>query len=133
MIEPQWILDDVVLSIHSRQIAEHGGLDDVRDSGLLMSVLGKPKNMHYYHDPKPDIADLAASYAYGIVKNHPFVDGNKRTAFVVANLFLRLNGTTLHALQEQKYVMFLGLASGQVTEEELAAFIRNNMTAIIAK
>jgi len=88
MKEPTWILDEVVEAIHLRQIAEHGGSEGVRDTGLLSSALARPKNLFAYSNPKPDLAALAASYAFGIVKNHPFVDGNKRTAYVVCGTFL---------------------------------------------
>ncbi len=123
MSEPVWIKDDVVLAIHRRQLAEHGGGEGMRDSGLLESALNKPKNLYHYRNPKPDLALLAASYAYGIAKNHPFVDGNKRTAFVVCRLFLKLNGTDLTATQEDKYNIFLKLAAGDLSEQELADWI----------
>ncbi|VAV96940.1 Death on curing protein, Doc toxin [hydrothermal vent metagenome] len=123
MSEPVWIKDDVVLAIHRRQLAEHGGGEGMRDSGLLESALNKPKNLYHYRNPEPDLALLAASYAYGIAKNHPFVDGNKRTAFVVCRLFLKLNGTDLTATQEEKYNIFLKLAAGDLSEQELADWI----------
>ena len=123
MSEPIWIKDDVVLAIHRRQLAEHGGGDGVRDSGLLDSALNKPKNLYHYNNPEPDLAALAASYAYGIARNHPFIDGNKRTAFVVCRLFLKLNGASLTASQEEKYNIFLKLAAGDLSEQELANWI----------
>ncbi|MCF6216985.1 MAG: type II toxin-antitoxin system death-on-curing family toxin [Emcibacter sp.] len=123
MSEPVWIKNDVVLAIHRRQLAEHGGGEAIRDSGLLESALSKPKNLYHYRNPEPDLALLAASYAYGIAKNHPFVDGNKRTAFVVCRLFLKLNGTDLTATQEEKYNIFLKLAAGDLSEQELADWI----------
>ncbi len=123
MSEPVWIKDDVVLAIHRRQLAEHGGGEGMRDSGLLELALNKPKNLYHYRNPEPDLALLAASYAYGIAKNHPFVDGNKRTAFVVCRLFLKLNGTDLTATQEEKYNIFLKLAAGDLSEQELADWI----------
>lgn len=124
MCEPVWIKADVVLAIHRRQLAEHGGGDGVRDSGLLASALDKPKNLYHYSDPKPDLAALAASYTYGISKNHPFIDGNKRTAFVICRLFLKLNGTDLTASQEEKYDVFLKLAAGKISEQDLGNWIR---------
>lgn len=123
MSEPVWINYDIVLAIHRRQLAEHRGGEGVRDSGLLDSALNKPKNLYHYSNPEPDLAALAASYAYGIARNHPFVDGNKRTAFVVCRLFLKLNGTSLTASQEEKYNTFLKLAAGDLSEQELANWI----------
>ena len=122
-----WVRDDVVLAIHRRQIAEHGGIEGVRDNGLLESALRKPQNLYYYEKPKPDIASLAASYAYGIIKNHPFIDGNKRTAFVVSMLFLRINDIILIASGEDKYKMFIELAAGNLIEEHLAEWIRSHV------
>ena len=127
MTKPVWIRDDVVLAIHRRQLAEHGGADGIRDAGLLSSALARLKNLAAYSDKEPDLAALAASYAYGIVKNHPFVDGNKRTAFVVCRVFLKLNGRDLNASQEQKYLTFLKLAEGRLSESELADWIRDHL------
>lgn len=124
MKEPVWIQDAVVTAVHRRQLAEHGGGDGVRDAGLLDSALNKPKHLWTYGDPTPDLAALAASYAFGIAHNHPFVDGNKRTAFVVCRLFLKLNGVDLTASQPEKYDTFLKLASGALTENQLAEWIR---------
>lgn len=128
MNEPVWIIDDVVLAVHRRQLAEHGGGDGVRDTSLLESALGKPKNLYHYSDPKPDLAAMAAAYAYGICKNHPFVDGNKRTAFVICQLFLKLNGAELTASQAEKYETFLNLAAGKITEQELVDWITKNLS-----
>ena len=128
MKEPVWVIDNVVLAIHRRQLAEHGGGDGVRDASLLESALGKPKNLFHYGDPKPDLAAMAAAYAYGICKNHPFVDGNKRTAFVICQLFLKLNGTELTAPQTEKYDMFLNLAAGKITEQELTEWIGKHLS-----
>jgi len=129
MTEPVWIRDDVVLAIHLRQLAEHGGAEGVRDEGLLASALARPKNLAAYSDEAPDLAALAASYAYGIAKNHPFVDGNKRTAFVVCRTFLKLNGHDLNASQEEKYLTFLKLADSRLSENELADWIRDHLVA----
>ncbi len=112
MREPVWIMNDVVLAIHNRQLAEHGGLEGVRDEGLLASALARPRNRYAYSDDESDIASLAASYAHGITNNHPFVDGNKRTALVVCRTFLRMNGFDLQASQVQKCDAFLKLAAG---------------------
>jgi death-on-curing protein len=132
--EPVWVREDVVLAIHRRQLAEHGGSEGVRDAGLLASALARPRNLLAYgaqdaEDPAapPDLAALAASYAFGIARNHPSVDGNKRVAFVVARTFLLLNGVDLAASQEDKCVTFLRLAEGRLREQELAAWIRAHL------
>ena len=124
--EPVWIRDDVVRAIHLRQLEEHGGAEGVRDQGLLDSALARPKNLRAYSDEPPDLAALAAAYAIGLVKNHPFVDGNKRTAYVVCRLFLMLNGKDIQASKEEKYLSFLGAAAGSLSEEELANWIRSH-------
>ena len=127
MEEPIWVREDVVLAIHRRQLAEHGGSDGVRDAGLLSSALARPRNLFAYGEPVPDVAALAASYAYGIAKNHPFVDGNKRTALVVSRTFLALNGFDLAASQEEKYRTFLSLAEGSLSEGDLAEWLRQRL------
>ncbi len=128
MQEPIWINDDVVIPIHRRQLSEHGGGDGMRDLGLLDSALNRPKQLWYYGDPQPDMAALAAAYAYGIARNHPFVDGNKRTAFVVCRLFLKLNNVEFTASQAEKYGTFIRLAAGELTEDALATWIRGHVT-----
>ena len=128
MSDPIWVRDDVVLAIHNRQLAEHGGSEGVRDSGLLATALARPRNLWAYSDPAPGVAALAAAYAFGIARNHAFVDGNKRTAFVVCRTFLLLNGTDIAASQEEKYTAFLRLASGEIGEDELAAWIRERLS-----
>jgi death-on-curing protein len=122
-----WVREDVVLALHLRQLAEHGGGEGVRDEGLLQSALARPQNLLAYGDPTPDLASLAAAYAYGIARNHSFVDGNKRTALVVSRLFLLLNGVNLVATQEEKYLTFLKLAAGELSEEELASWVRAHL------
>lgn len=124
MHEPLWIQENVVLAIHRRQIAEHGGADGVRDHGLLASALNKPRNLYDYETPKPDLAALAASYAYGIIRNHPFTDGNKRTALVICILFLTLNDVQLSASGEEKYRTVMQLADG-LSQDEFAAWLRD--------
>lgn len=121
---PVWIEADVVLAIHKRQLAEHGGRLGVRDEGMLASALHRPRNQLVYSEGPPDIADLAASYAFGIAKNHPFFDGNKRTAAVVCETFLALNGYELSATDEEMYQAFVGLAEGRLSETGLADWIR---------
>jgi death-on-curing protein len=122
--EPVWVRDDVVLAIHQRQIAEHGGAVGLRDEGLLASALARPRNLMAYSQVTPDIADFAASYGYGITQNHPFLDGNKRTAFVASRTFLLLNSLDLAASKKEKYETFLRLAQGEVSEIELGSWIR---------
>ena len=121
--EPVWIRHDAVRAIHLRQLAEHGGREGVRDEGLLDSALNRPKNLLAYSDEPPD---LAAAYAMGLVKNHPFVDGNKRTAYVVCRVFLILNGNDIQASKEAKYLTFLGAADGSLSENALADWIRGH-------
>lgn len=123
MIAPIWIKKEVALAIHKRQLAEHGGGDGIRDPGLLESALARPNNRLAYGDPTPTLAELAANYAFGIARNHPFVDGNKRVAYVVCHLFLRLNGKQLVATSEAKYRIFLSLAQGTMEETELVSWI----------
>lgn len=125
MKEPVWLLDAVVTAIHSRQLAEHGGLDGIRDPGMLSSALARPKNTFAYSQPKPDFAALGAAYAFGIIKNHPFVDGNKRTAFVLCRTFLKLNGYDIDATDVEKYQTFLAVAEGALDELQLASWIRS--------
>lgn len=127
MAEIVWLLEETVIAIHSRQISEHGGGEGLRDEGLLSSAMARPKNLLAYAKPRPDLAALAAAYAYGIARDHPFVDGNKRTALVTARTFLLLNGVNLEASQDEKYLTFLGLAEGAVTEEQLADWIRKRI------
>lgn len=123
MKAPVWVLDAVVHAIHQRQLAEHGGATGIRDEGLLESALARPRQLFAYGRAKASLSRLAAAYASGIVRNHPFIDGNKRTAFVVSLLFLRLNGIVLDASQEDRYKAFVSLAAGELSEEKLAAWI----------
>ena len=122
-----WLLEETLTAIHHRQIAEHGGSEGLRDERLLMSALARPQNLLAYGEPAPDLASLAAAYAYGIARNHPFVDGNKRTALVAARTFLILNGVDVEATQDDKVLTFLNLAEGAVSEEELANWIRQRI------
>ena len=107
-----WIGRTLVLAIHDRQLAEHGGISGVRDEGLLDSTLARPQQLQAYGDPPPDLADLAASLAFGLARNHPFGDGNKRTAHVAYRTFLLLNGAEMHASDEDKYVAMVALLYG---------------------
>lgn len=130
MSEIKWLLEETIYVIHKRQIAEHGGGDGLRDEGLLLSALARPQNMLAYCEQTPHISMLAASLAYGIAKNHPFIDGNKRTALVVSRTFLLLNGYNLDATQEEKYLTFLKLAEGNLNEEELADWFKGKLIEI---
>jgi death-on-curing protein len=121
MKEPLWVSKKAVLAMHSAQLAEHGGSDGIRDETLLDSALAKPRNVFAYAD-QPDIFRLAASYAFGIARNHAFVDGNKRTALVVSLTFLTRNGWDVVAPKEDVYFTFLHLADGSLTEDELTAW-----------
>jgi death-on-curing protein len=118
MYEPVWIEKPEVLIVHSMQLAEHGGSDGIRDETLLDSALAKPRNV-FAHADDPNLPRLAASYAVGIARNHPFIDGNKRTALVVSEGFLRLNGFKVVSAQEEKYFTFLHLADGSLSEDQL--------------
>lgn len=124
MAEIVWLLEETVRAVHSRQISEHGGRPGIRDEGLLLSALARPQNLAAYGEPPPDLAALAASYAFGIARNHPFIDGNKRVALVAARTFLLINGADMEATQEEKYVTFLRLAEGGLSEDELAEWLR---------
>lgn len=128
-----WVREDVVRAVHLRQLAEHGGGEGIRDEGLLQSALARPQNLLAYGDPPPDLASLAAAYAYGIARNHPFIDGNKRMALIVARLFLLLNGMDLVATQEEKYSTFLALAAGELSEEEVANWVRAHLDNLSKK
>src|SRR4029077_3796721 len=99
----------------------------LRDPGMLASALARPKNAFAYSQPKPDIATLAAAYAFGIIKNHPFVDGNKRTAYVLCRTFLKLNDRDIDAKDVDKYQTFFGVAAGTIDETHLAAWIRSKL------
>jgi death on curing protein len=122
-----WIADSVALAAHREQIAEHGGGEGVRDEGLFLSAMARPQNLAAYGEP--DAAALAAAYAFGIARNHPFVDGNKRTAAVVSEAFLVLNGLQLEASDAEIVVTFVALAAGELSEAELAAWFRDRMVA----
>lgn len=128
MKEPLWIDKAAALAMHNRQLAEHGGGAGVRDEGLLDSALARAQNLFLYSEAPVSLARLAASYAWGIVTNHPFIDGNKRAALVVSRTFLLLNGYNLVATQEEKYKAIIGIASGAWDEDRLAAWFEANTT-----
>lgn len=129
MIQPVWILPQTVLAIHDAQLAEHGGMPGVRDMGLLESALHHPQNLLAYGDPI--ICDLSAAYAERIIKNHPFVDGNKRTAYVVTLLFLKINGFELIATKEERVLKFVQLADGQITVHDFSKWLHKNTKPMI--
>jgi death on curing protein len=121
-----WAAESVVLAIHEAQLAEHGGIAGVRDVGLLASALARPRNLEAYGE-NVDSAALAGAYAFGIARNHPFLDGNKRTAFVVMELFLNLNAWTLDADNAVCISMMLTLAADKLSEEMLAKWLRGHI------
>ena len=124
MKEPVWVLREVVLMAHEQSLAQFGGSAGVRDEGLMDSALGKPQNFFAYG--KPSLFELAASYAFGLVKNHPFIDGNKRTGFVVAVTFLQLNGWRLEASEVDATLRTLALAAGEMSEKAYAEWLKAN-------
>jgi death-on-curing protein len=124
-VEPVWLDARVALAVHDRQLAEHGGGQGVRDPALLESALARPLNRWGYGED--DRCALAAAYAFGIARNHPFVDGNKRTAWVFARLFLALNGAALRFAPEDAIRMMLALAAGELSEEQLADWFRQRL------
>ncbi len=120
----EWIEKSLALAIHDRQLAEHGGIAGVRDEGMLESALARPQQRHAYGNPPPDLADLAATLAFGIARNHPFLDGNKRTAAVACETFILLNNATLEAEDHELYPAYLSLAEGALDEDGFAAWLR---------
>ena len=126
MKEPVWIRQDVVLRMHEEVLMFHGGPEGVRDLGLLESALARPQNLCAYSEQDVSIAKLAAAYAKGIIANHPFVDGNKRTAFTVSLTFLKLNGLEVTATKEDRVLTFWSLAAGEISEDELVQWFQRN-------
>ena len=124
-IEPVWLDAEVALAIHDRQLAEHGGGTGVRAPDMLESALGRPQNKWAYGED--DLCAIAAAYAFGVARNHPFVDGNKRTAWVLARLFLALNQVKLTFKPEDAITTVLALAAGDLSEEELADWFRGRL------
>jgi death-on-curing protein len=123
-----WISKALTVAIHERQLAEHGGGTGVRDEALLDSALARPQQLFAYGEPPPDLAALAASLAYGLARNHAFVDGNKRTAAVCCETFIRLNDGNLVADDLALYPMYIALAEGSLSEDEFAAWLRKHIT-----
>ena len=124
-IEPVWLDAQVALAIHDRQLAEHKGGVGVRDAGMLASALARPLNQWVYGED--DRCALAAAYAFGVAKNHPFIDGNKRTAWVLARLFLALNNVSLSFTPDEAIATVLALAAGELSEEEMADWFRTHL------
>lgn len=124
MIEPQWIRLDVVLAIHAEQLAEHGGREGLRDRSGLESALASPRNLLAYGNPTPDIAAMAAQYAFAVGCNQVFIDGNKRTALVVCRTFLILNGHDVNASQDEKYTVIMKLVNRDIDVGKLAEWMR---------
>ena len=124
MSEPTWLLRSVIAAIHDMQIAEHGGAPGLRDAGMLDSAVARPATLYGYGET--DIFRLATAYAFSLVRNHPFVDGNKRSAFLAAYVFLRINGYAVVADEAGAATMTLALAAGEITEDEFAAWLRAN-------
>ena len=124
MIEPSWVLRDLVVAVQKILLAEHGGLTGIRDEALLDSALSRPQNLFAYSD-SISITDLAASYSYGLALNHPFIDGNKRVALTIAAIFLEINGYSLNVTEAETVITFEHLASGQLTEKQLASWFKD--------
>lgn len=122
-----WIERPLAIAIHERQLAEHGGNIGVRDDNLLDCALARPHQLHAHDDPPPDLAKLAASLAFGLATNHPFIDGNKRTAAVACETFIVLNNGTLAAADLELYRQYLALAEGSLAEAEFAAWLRQHI------
>jgi death-on-curing protein len=128
MNEPFWLSTEIILAIQGELLSRFGGLDGIRDPGLLESALGRPLQLLHYG--KPDLFDLAASYAHGIVKNHPFLDGNKRAGFMAAYTFLGVNGFQLEAPEEQADLQTLALAAGEIDADAYGAWLRDSCSPI---
>lgn len=122
----RWISKQALLLLHDESLAEHGGASGIRDEGLLESALARPENLAAYGEP--DLAALAAAYGFGLAKNHPFIDGNKRAAFLAVGLFLALNGQRLVVPQAEATATVLALAASKITEEAFAAWLHTHTT-----
>jgi death on curing protein len=124
--EPKWLDDRAILALHRRHLAEHGGAEGIRDENLLESALLRPRQRWHY-EPHSSISALAAAYCYGLARNHPFVDDNKRTSTVALLLFLALNGYKLRYTEDELYDLILAVASGKMEEEQLTAWLEPRM------
>lgn len=126
--EPDWFEADIVNALHDRQLAEHGGQSGIRDEGMLASALARPQQLWSYKNP--DLFDLAAAYGFGLIKNHPFLDGNKRIAAVICEAFLDFYGYEIILDEATKYVQYIALASGETSEESFAIWLRENSAVL---
>jgi death-on-curing protein len=126
MMEPVWVEKEALLHLHAKALARFGGAEGVRDEGLLESALARPRNA-FHHDGSKDIPALAASYAFGLARNHPFTDGNKRTSFLAMGIFLAANGWELDADKVGAIQAMMALAAGEIDEDQLAAWLRHNI------
>jgi death-on-curing protein len=124
--EPFWLDETIVRAMHEDQLAQHGGLTGIRDNNLFLASLDRPKNLLAYGEPTPTTLDLAAAYGYGFAKNHAFVDGNKRVAFVTMATFLELNGYSLNIPETEVVLMMERLAIGKETQESIAEWLQEN-------
>lgn len=129
-MEPKWVTVEVIIAMHDRQIAEFGGASGVSDLGLLQSAIARPQNAFYYNQVV-SLTKLAACYAFGIAKNHAFVDGNKRTAFMSCYLFLMKNGFAINATEEERFIAILSLANGSISEEEFTKWLEQHIVKIV--
>jgi death on curing protein len=129
MKEPRWLDPRVVLLLHSESLAEHGGSSGLRDRGLFESALARPRNLFAY-EPDADFAQVASAYGFGLARNHAFVDGNKRIAFIAVTLFLRLNGFRLVSEHVEKIQTILDVAAGKISEDEFANWIRTHASRL---
>lgn len=129
-MEPKWIKIDILKNFHKTMIAIHGGLKGIRDVNVLDSSCASPKHLYHYKNPKPSIAELGAKYAYSVLKNHPFVDGNKRMALIALDLFLILNSYELKAPPMQIYFNIMGISRGSMKEEEFIDWVIKNVREI---
>jgi death-on-curing protein len=126
---PRWLLASTIAAVHEQQIIEHGGSFGVRDERLLESALARPENLFAYEE-NTTLPQLAAAYGFGIAKNHPFVDGNKRVAWVATRTFLRINGVDVVAAREEKYLTMYGVAAGSIDEEEFAHWLSDHCESL---
>lgn len=129
MTQPVWVLHNVTIAVHQMLLGKHGGGVGLRDEDLLASALSRPKQIFAY-DAEVTLFDLASAYSYGIARNHPFVDGNKRTTFTIGALFLELNGYQLTATEVDAAILFQQLAAGEIEEDALSSWFQNNNSEI---
>ena len=124
-----WVVESVALAIHEAQLAEHGGMPGLRDEGLFLSALARPQNAAAYGD-RPDVSDLAAAYAFGLARNHPFIDGNKRTAYALIRAILYTYGCDILAHTEEKYQITMAASEGKIHFDEIKTWIEEHLVKI---